>query len=195
MPTYKSLTNEQPFHLQNVWRNNISHLPLKLLALFPITQSFISVLSITPPLWTTMGNCFALHQLTKRKSCSQSTTTRHEDVLRVMKTNGEILDYTRSIFIKGYGNNDHHCFPIWNLGRPFRVSGDHSPTLVSMDNTSGSKRVKMILTKQQLQELLSKKKIAVEEICFLGMQSVALCGVNSSSRWQPGLETILEESE
>ncbi|KAI9403563.1 hypothetical protein POPTR_001G448600v4 [Populus trichocarpa] len=142
-----------------------------------------------------MGNCFALHQLTKRKSCSQSTTTRHEDVLRVMKTNGEILDYTRSIFIKGYGNNDHHCFPIWNLGRPFRVAGDHSPTLVSMDNTSGSKRVKMILTKQQLQELLSKKKIAVEEICFLGMQSVALCGVNSSSRWQPGLETILEESE
>ncbi|KAJ7015121.1 hypothetical protein NC653_004430 [Populus alba x Populus x berolinensis] len=138
-----------------------------------------------------MGNCFALHQLTKRKSCSQSTTTRHEDVLRVMKTNGEILDYTRSIFIKGYGNNDHHFFPIWNLGGPFRVAGDHSPT---MDNTSGSKRVKMILTKQELQELLSKKKIAVEEMCLLGMRSVALCGVNSSSRWQPGLETILEES-
>ncbi|KAJ6752354.1 hypothetical protein OIU85_002755 [Salix viminalis] len=85
-----------------------------------------------------------------------------------------------------------NCFASPQLIK--RKSSSRSPTLASMENTSGSKRVKMIVTKQQLQELLSKK-ISVEEIWLLGMQNVALCGVNSSSRWQPGLETILEESE
>ncbi|KAJ6297842.1 hypothetical protein OIU76_019035 [Salix suchowensis] len=84
-----------------------------------------------------------------------------------------------------------NCFASPQLIK--RKSSSHSPTLASMENTSGSKRVKLIVTKQQLHELLSKK-ISVEEIWLLGMQNVALCGVNSSSRWQPGLETILEES-
>jgi hypothetical protein len=51
-----------------------------------------------------------------------------------------------------------------------------------MDNTSGSKRTKMILPKQQLPQLLIEKISAAET-----------CRLNSSSRWQTGLETIPEE--
>ena len=53
---------------------------------------------------------------------------------------------------------------------------DHSATSVSMDNTSGSKRTKTILTKQQLPQLLIEKMSAAET-----------CRLNSSSRWQTGL--------
>ncbi|KAF9667053.1 hypothetical protein SADUNF_Sadunf16G0292900 [Salix dunnii] len=65
-----------------------------------------------------------------------------------------------------------NCFASPQLIK--RKSCSHSPTLEIMDNTSGSKRVKIIVTKQQLQELLFKK-ISVEEIWLLGMQNVALC--------------------
>ncbi|CAK7357447.1 unnamed protein product [Dovyalis caffra] len=144
-----------------------------------------------------MGNCFALHKLIKRsQSRSQSTTTRHENVSRIMKATGKILDDTRPVIIKGCGNNGDHFFPACSLGWPIRVASDHdSPTSVSMDNTSGTKRIEMILTKQQLQELVFKK-ISVEEICLMAIQNVSWCErLNSLSRWQPGLQTIPEESE
>jgi hypothetical protein len=91
---------------------------------------------------------------------------------------------TKSFIIKGNGSNGaYHFFTICNLGMPISVACEyHSATSVSMDNTSGSKRTKMILPKQQLPQLLIEKISAAET-----------CRLNSSSRWQTGLETIPEE--
>lgn len=161
-----------------------------------------------------MGNCSALGK-PKRKSIIMSCAPKgpkpmckcnHHEVLRVMKTDGKILEYTRPMLVKNVLMN----FPGYGIGlskRPLRQlplnyelkvghvyyllplsSSDYSSSSLGMEGTSsGTKRIKVIITKQQLEELLSKK-ISVEEK-LLEIQK------ESMSRWRPVLETIPEGSE
>uniref|UniRef100_A0A7N2KVE3 Uncharacterized protein n=1 Tax=Quercus lobata TaxID=97700 RepID=A0A7N2KVE3_QUELO len=158
-----------------------------------------------------MGNCSALGK-PKRKSIIMSCAPKgpkpmckcnHQEVLRVMKTDGKILEYTRPMLVKNVLMN----FPGYGIGlskRPLRQlplnyelkvghvyyllplsRSDYSSSSLGMEGTnSGTKRIKVIITKQQLEELLSKK-ISVEEK-LLEIQK------ESMSRWRPVLETIPE---
>lgn len=58
---------------------------------------------------------------------------------------------------------------------------------------SSCKRIKVVIKKQQLQELLSKA-ISVEEV-LSGILKREDCSISNPGSWKPQLETILEGSE
>ncbi|KAF8412063.1 hypothetical protein HHK36_000016 [Tetracentron sinense] len=159
-----------------------------------------------------MGNCFALCRPNWNSSDRVATTGHHRiNVLRVVKTDGKILEYRASILVKdllvnfsGYGVSlskeaSQHLTPnyelkIGQLCYLLPSPGSVNPTGISSDCTSVRiKRIKVIITKQQLQELLSKKA-SVEEM-LTGLRKGIWDGVDSSPSWRPKLKTILEESE
>ncbi|XP_062146800.1 uncharacterized protein LOC133854579 isoform X3 [Alnus glutinosa] len=151
-----------------------------------------------------MGSCL-------RKSCAQAAVCNHlEVILRVVRTDGESLEYTRPMLVKdvlmsfsGYGIGLSER-PLKHLPMNYELKVGHVYYLlplsstpaacpVDMDGrgTSYTKRMKVVITKKQLQELLSKK-ISPEEMLF-GVQKGAWCGaVGSMSRWRPVLQTIHE---
>jgi|UniRef100_A0A2N9E174 hypothetical protein len=162
-----------------------------------------------------MGN-FLAHSKAKRKpimSCAPKAMGKcnHIGVLRVVKTDGKILEYTRPMLVKnvlmnfsgyaiGLSKRPLRHLPLnyeLKVGHvyyllPLSSPAYYSPCSVGMDDTSGMKRIKVTITKQQLEELLSKKK-SVQDL--LGIQKGARCDVGSMSRWTPLLETISEGRE
>lgn len=149
-----------------------------------------------------MGNCL-------RKSCAQAAVSNHlEVILRVMRSDGESLEYRMPMLVKdvlmnfsGYGiglserplrqlpmNYElkvGHVYYLLPLSSPAAPNNYSTACSIDMDTTSGTKRMKVVITKKQLQELLSNK-ISVEEILF---------GIQKGSRWRPVLQTIHEGSE
>ncbi|KAF8379924.1 hypothetical protein HHK36_027389 [Tetracentron sinense] len=134
-----------------------------------------------------------------------------------MKTNGKILEYRSSLLVKdllvnfsGYGvavskealqhlppNYELKIGQIYYLHPSSSSVGPVSPAgispLADTDGTSGIKRIKIIITKKQLQELLAKQ-VSVEEV-LAGLQKGTWDGVDSPTSWRPTLGTILEGSE
>lgn len=141
-----------------------------------------------------MGNCL-------RNSCAEAA------LLRVVRTDGEsTLEYTRPMLVKdvlmnfsGYGIGLSER-PLRHLPMNYELKVGHVYYLLPLSSTPAanspdcSKRMKVVITKKQLQELLSNK-ILVKEM-LSGIQKGASCGaVSSMSRWRPVLQSIPEESE
>lgn len=180
--------------------------------------SFVVSLHLLPSFISqAMGNCFQWHNHKGSSSplpppTSSSATARHRKVLRVVNTvDSKILEYTRPMLVKdvlinfsaGFSiglsekpltvlpqnyklkmGNVYYLFPVSSTGR----------TSAAADGTT--KRIKLIITKKELQELLSNK-ISVEEMCLLGMNKKdnPWRGVSSLSRWRPALQSIPEGIE
>ncbi|KAK9275742.1 hypothetical protein L1049_023011 [Liquidambar formosana] len=121
----------------------------------------------------------------KRNYWARRTASAHASVV---KTDGKILDYGRRMLVKDI---------MMNLSSPVRpvtpLGGSSSPSSVDSENVRGIKRIKVIITKQQLEELLSRK-LSGEEM-LSRVEEVAQDGVGSLTRWRPMLETIPEGSE
>ncbi|KDP32098.1 hypothetical protein JCGZ_12559 [Jatropha curcas] len=149
-----------------------------------------------------MGNCFPwpnFNIFRKRKS---------------FETDGKITEYKKPMLVKdilinfsGYGVSIskkplqalpyNYKLKIGYVYYLFPASGvsDGGDSVTAATGTT-TERIKLIITKQELQELLSNK-ISAEEMCLLGVNNEdddKWRGTNSSSRWRPVLETIPEGS-
>ncbi|XP_058085164.1 uncharacterized protein LOC131232730 [Magnolia sinica] len=148
-----------------------------------------------------MGNCFILLRPTIPKG--------HDHILRVMKTDEKILEYRVPILVKdlllnfdgyqiGISRKSTQYLPLdyeLRLGQMYYLLpsvDDEQKSLPTDDVCSGgSKRIKVIITKQQLQELLSKK-VSLEDVLSDFQRGDS---VDSMESWRPKLETIPEGNE
>ncbi|KAG5558906.1 hypothetical protein RHGRI_008748 [Rhododendron griersonianum] len=156
-----------------------------------------------------MGNCVG----------GAAADKRHR-VLRIVKVDGKILELKSPITVNdlsvnfsGFGvfvsETASQSLPpacelkmgkIYYL-RPFPastgiISPTSTPSAVETEETGAAKRITVVITKQQLQELLSKR-ISVEDVLSgLGVGGrTSSCIDSHSNCWKPKLEPIQEVSE
>ncbi|KAM1127020.1 uncharacterized protein LOC126629727 [Malus sylvestris] len=126
-----------------------------------------------------MGNCLVL--------------SKEDKVLKVLKTDGKVLEFRAPTLVKDILSN----FSGVGIGLSKQASEQLSPDCKlkpgkvyymtplpgSAENDSAAtRRIKMVITKQRLQELLTKK-ISVQEV------------LSDSKIWKPKLKSIPEEIE
>lgn len=133
-----------------------------------------------------------------RSSCS-----RQEKVIRLVKTDEKIMEFREpSLVSELLGNHSgfvasltkeasEHLPPNYELkvGETCHLLPDSS-----VSNSSNTKRIKVVLTKKQLHELLTEKA-SLEEILSELERRRTCCFDDSSSNWKPNLESIPEGTE
>lgn len=150
-----------------------------------------------------MRNCFALCRPSKRCGM-KDVAEKRGGVLQVVKMDGKILEFTTPINVKdilvnfsgsGIGlskEDSEHLPPDYELkmGKVYYML----PSADVSSNNMGVKRIKIVITKQQLQDLLAKQ-ISVEDV-LLGLEK-RTCddSLDSPRNWKPKLESIPEGSE
>ncbi|KAL0317931.1 UNVERIFIED_CONTAM: hypothetical protein Sangu_2207400 [Sesamum angustifolium] len=161
-----------------------------------------------------MGNLFPLHVL--MSPCIRFSACRNRKVLQVVKMDGKVLEFTAPVRVKevlmnfeGFNvkssrKSSKHLPPSFEmkLGGTYYLLPSEAP--VQLKNTVAAvpvkaepeqntavKRIKVVITKKQLQDLLAKK-ISVEKI-ILGTDKT--CSVDSAANWKPTLTSIPEENE
>ncbi|KAL9334547.1 hypothetical protein Peur_071728 [Populus x canadensis] len=162
--------------------------------------------------WRKMGNCLA-HCVRPPfiGSCIRIAEAKQEKVLQVVKTDGKVLEFSTPILVRdilvnfsgsGIGLTqegiEHHLPPGYELklGNVYYILPSApliSPVVDREDQASGGvKRIKVVITKQQLQHLLTKE-ISVEEV-LLGLEQKS-SSLDSPRNWKSNLEPIPEGSE
>ncbi|XP_068649599.1 uncharacterized protein [Aristolochia californica] len=156
-----------------------------------------------------MGNCLYVES-----SKPNTDNSGDERILRVVKKDGKILEYTKSIPVKDVLLDFDHCgigltqnaSQLLPLNHELKVgqlyyllpsvgekeSDEETPADGSVGG-DGIKRIKVVITKQQLQQLMSKK-LSMEEV-LSGLQGCLWNDVDSETTWKPKLDTIPEGSE
>lgn len=168
-----------------------------------------------------MGNCLALggHN---RVSCSAAIeTSKDRNIVQLLKSDGEISEFSAAILVKdvlrkfsGFNvalakENPLYLPPdfLLKLGYRYhlvpsieRFGSVEKSRVVNEEDSGGVKRIKVVITKKQLQDLLSEQVLAVDILSVL--RSETYDGDDddddddSSTRiWKPKLESIPEEHE
>lgn len=159
-----------------------------------------------------MGNCLVL---LRPHTSSWVDFSGNRKVLKVVKSDGKILEYRVSIFVKdlllnfdGYGvgvsqSATQHLQPNYELrvGHVYYLlptdvsvsSAEESSPKNRAGSADGAKKIKVIIIKQQLEELLSKK-MSMEDV-LTSVRIEAVDGVSRTESWRPKLETIPEGNE
>ncbi|OMO97780.1 hypothetical protein COLO4_14359 [Corchorus olitorius] len=163
-----------------------------------------------------MGNCWAV----LKQSTDGTVNAKHEKILQVVKLDGKILEFRVPLLVKdvlvefsgsGIGLSKSQLakpLPLnheLKLGKVYYIlpsvdpPGTSSPgslasTMADTRQTGGGvKRIKVVITKQELQQLLTKQ-ISVEEV-LAGLEKRKGDFVTSPRYWKPKLESISEENE
>lgn len=166
-----------------------------------------------------MGNCFALCKPNKG-FCFANVTENHGKVLQIVNMDGKVLQFSAPILVKdilvnfsgsGIGlskeasehlppNHElkigriYYLLPsLSSVGTTSTSPADISSIAHDKEKANGVKRIKIVITKQQLQELL-KKQISVEDL-LSGLEKRACNTLDSTTNWKPRLEAIPEGSE
>ncbi|CAN6569688.1 unnamed protein product [Malus baccata var. baccata] len=140
-----------------------------------------------------MGNCLVL--------------SKEDKVLRVLKTDGKVLEFRAPTLVKDILSNFSGVGISLSKQASEQLSPDYKlklgkvyymiPLPGSAENDSAAtRRIKIVVTKQRLQELLAKQ-ISVEEVLTASgpeKKASSSC-VNSSKIWKPKLKSIIEEIE
>ncbi|XP_011043765.1 PREDICTED: uncharacterized protein LOC105139129 [Populus euphratica] len=163
--------------------------------------------------WRKMGSCLApCVRPPSIGSCIRIAEANQEKVLQVVKTDGKVLEFSTPILVRdilvnysgsGIGltqeDIEHHLPPGYELklGNVYYILPSApviSPVIdVREDQASGGvKKIKVVITKQQLQHLLTKE-ISVEEV-LLGLEQKS-SSLDSPRNWKSNLEPIPEGSE
>ncbi|KAF8008365.1 hypothetical protein BT93_K2133 [Corymbia citriodora subsp. variegata] len=164
-----------------------------------------------------MGNSVALCR-GNCVSCVRISTRQQGKVLQIVKLDGKVTELTTPVLVKdlstklggsGIGvsrGDSKRLLPNHKLelGKAYYVlpadataatmSPEGVPSLAGQSEQSDSvkRRIKIVITKQQLQQLLSKS-VSVEEV--LGGIEKGTCqnrGLHSPRNWRPRLDSIPE---
>ncbi|CAI8598594.1 unnamed protein product [Vicia faba] len=144
-----------------------------------------------------MGNCLAHPTPISKSYCIASTMGK---LVKVAKEDGKILEFTSPIHVKDILTN----FPGNGIGvsknATETLSQDHElkggklyyliPHNKEEETEGGIKRIKVLITKQQLQQLVTKQ-ISLQELLSVVMED----GVRFRSDRKPILDSIPEENE
>ncbi|KAI4307033.1 hypothetical protein L6164_030268 [Bauhinia variegata] len=152
-----------------------------------------------------MGNCLALCKPSS-ESVVASGMGKQAKVVRVAKHDGKILEFSSPIAVKDVLANfptlgiceskeaSEHLSPDYELkvGRLYYVLPPLFSPFENREEVSGVKRVKLVITKQQL-ELLVAKQISIQDILSEAQNRTA--ADLPPSNWKPKLDSIPEENE
>ncbi|XAR52154.1 hypothetical protein NMG60_11020077 [Bertholletia excelsa] len=148
-----------------------------------------------------MGNLFVLCKPAK-KSPAGAVADNHSKVLRIVKVDGKILQLTSPTTVKdllvkypGMGvavskKSTQHLPPTHQLkiGKKYYLLPSPISSEAETEQAGGTRRIKLVITKQQLQQLLTKQ--ASFEDILLRVEKTTCSSVD-----KPKLETIPEGSE
>ncbi|KAF7816636.1 uncharacterized protein G2W53_030605 [Senna tora] len=157
-----------------------------------------------------MGNCLALS-----KPTSGSPMPKQDNIVRVAKPDGKTLEFSTPIVVKevlekfpafniGASNSKEASRPLppdveLKAGRLYYLLPNLS-CIGSCIEKGGSegimKRVKIVITKQQLQQLVTKQ-ISIDEVLSKVQSSNSSSSrtVDLQSDWKPKLDSIPEGNE
>lgn len=123
-----------------------------------------------------MGNCLVLQQI---------------NVVKIMKTNGKILEYKTPIKVE-------EVLPLPSPPKERKKVRFADPEVQDVQKSS-SVRIKLVISKQKLQEMLDNGGISVEKMLSLvhgenGMDGEDLCkkSDDACAGWKPVLKSIPE---
>ncbi|XP_017972151.1 PREDICTED: uncharacterized protein LOC18605849 [Theobroma cacao] len=154
-----------------------------------------------------MGNCWALRRPSEG-SCLGAVNAKPEKVLQVVKIDGKILEFRAPILVKdvlvkfsgsgiGLSKTVTQHLPLDYILPSEDPVGAPTPERISSvggtQQTGGVRRIKVVIRKQELQQLLTKQ-ISVEEV-LAGLEKSNGNFVVSPRNWKPKLESISEENE
>ncbi|KAK8476186.1 hypothetical protein V6N13_046792 [Hibiscus sabdariffa] len=123
-----------------------------------------------------MGNCWALLRPRYAKG------KPNQNVVRVVKIDGKMLEFKAPLPVKDVLVSKT-VSP--HLPRNYELKMGSSSSVADTQQAGGVKRIKVVITKQELQQLLNKK-VSVAEV---------LAGLEKPRNWKPKLESILEEND
>ena len=144
-----------------------------------------------------MGNCLAL------QNCIPSSGS---EIVRVAKLDGKILEFSSPILVKDVLAN----FPALEIGVSKEASENLSPDVEltpgrlyhfrpaspnvsyspNTEPAGGLKRVKIVITKHQLEQLVTKQ-ISLEDV----LSEIQNKSVDLPTNWKPNLDSIPEGNE
>ncbi|KAJ7965264.1 hypothetical protein O6P43_014937 [Quillaja saponaria] len=162
-----------------------------------------------------MGNCF-VHCIPSSESSISGYLAKQDRVVRVVKQDGKVMEFCRPTFVKdilmvfsasGIGISKEasdHLPPDYELKRgtlyymlpsiTMSSAGTSCPANTSYEGDTeqagGIKRIKVVITKQQLQELVTKQ-ISLEELLSQAKNS-ATYSADLPTNWKPKLDSIPE---
>ncbi|KAM1070415.1 hypothetical protein ACFX13_002258 [Malus domestica] len=133
--------------------------------------------------------------------------SKEDKVLRVLKTDGKVLEFRAPTLVKDILSNFSGVGISLSKQASEQLSPDYKlklgkvyymiPLPSSAENDSAAtRRIKIVVTKQRLQELLTKQ-ISVEEVLSASgpeKKASSSC-VDSSKIWKPKLKSITEGIE
>ncbi|KAH6766881.1 hypothetical protein C2S52_017864 [Perilla frutescens var. hirtella] len=137
-----------------------------------------------------------------------SLLRRNRKFLQVVKVDGKVMEFTTPLLVKellinfeGFGVKSSRkyckvlppCFEL-QLGKTYYLFPKNQAAADGAVSTAAVKRIKVVITKKQLEELLSKKT-SVENIIFGIDKAFTTDLATMSSSWKPNLVAIPEENE
>lgn len=157
-----------------------------------------------------MGNCFVLCRITtSSRIVADDVVPKHGKVSRVVKTDGKVLEFRAPILVKDILFNFSSFGISVSKQAPEQLPSNYElksgkvyymvPLLSCVteeDRTaSATTRIKVVITKQQLQELLTNQ-ISVQKVLPVSGPKIKPCNlVDSSTNWKPKLLSIPEGRE
>ncbi|KAF4398849.1 hypothetical protein G4B88_023443 [Cannabis sativa] len=127
-------------------------------------------------------------------SCTLYKRLVYKDkVIRVMKIDGKVLSFTKPILVQdvlvriNYGVTNNISLSKEILSSK-KLPLDYELKLGN-NNLGGVKRIKIVITKQQLKELLNKK-ISMDDVVISSLENDKSY---FNGNWKPKLESIPEE--
>ncbi|CAL5204134.1 unnamed protein product [Lathyrus oleraceus] len=145
-----------------------------------------------------MGNCLALSKPISEPCCIASTM---EKLVKVAKQDGKILEFSSPIHVKDILTNFPGNYGIGvSKNATETLSQDHElkggklhyllPHNKEEELEAGIKRIKVLITKQQLQQLVNKQ-ISLQDLLSVVKED----GVHIRNVRKPILDSIPEENE
>ncbi|KAF7830787.1 uncharacterized protein G2W53_013120 [Senna tora] len=156
-----------------------------------------------------MGNCLGLCELSSRYGMVGDLGLKNK-VVRVAKMDGKILEFSSPVLVKQVLTNfpalgicaskeaSQFLSPEYELkaGRLYYLlpSSTNVSCIGNTEGCGGTKRVKVVITKKQLQQLVSKQ-ISIEDLLSLSQVPHSDRSSDLQNNWRPKLDSIPEGNE